>query len=258
MRSFSVDQEGEDRMRKKGKNKPSMDIRCLGSLILLSLFLSALAYSGEKFQASADFTLGFPRGAFNENIGHSGLGGSGYFGFKFKKSPFSIGLSFSVLVLGSQTRVESFSSAIPDVEVDVTTRNYILMAHLVLRIQPPAGGLRPYAEGLLGFSYLWTETGVYDRGWGNSAIASSVNQSDFTWSAGAGGGLMIRIYEKKTNRGKAGFGIFIDVGARYVLGGRAEYLSEGGIIEGGGRLVYDTHLSRTDLLTTKIGLSFVF
>jgi hypothetical protein len=92
----------------------------------------------------------------------------------------------------------------------------------------------------------------------DGAIASSVNQSDFAWSAGAGGGLMIRIYEKKRNRKNGKFGIYVDVGARYLLGGRAEYLSEGGIIDDDGRPVYDTHLSRTDLLATKIGLSFVF
>jgi hypothetical protein len=237
---------------KKEMDKTLMDFRYLASLALLVLLSGTLGYSGEKFQASADLTLGFPLGVFNKNMDHSGVGGSGYFAFKFKDSPFSAGLSFSVLVLGSQTRAELFSAEIPEVEVDVTTRNYILMGHLVLRIQPPEGELRPYVEGLLGFNYLWTETGVYDQGWGDRAIASSVNQSDLAWSAGAGGGLMIRICEKKRNREKGIFGIFVDVCARYLLGGRAEYLSEGGIIDDDGRLVYDTHLSRTNLLSTNI------
>lgn len=246
-------------MKEKGKrNKTLIGFRYLGSLALIILLFGTLGYSGEKFQASADFTLGFPLGAFNENMERSGVGGSGYFAFKFKNSPFSAGMSFSVLVLGNQTRVESFSDEIPEVEVNVATRNYILMGHLVLRFQPPEGELRPYVEGLLGFNYLWTETGVYDQGWGDRAIASSVNQSDFTWSAGAGGGLMIRIYEKQRNREKGKFGIYIDVGVRYLLGGRAEYLSEGGIVEDEGRLVYEAHLSRTDLLATKVGLLFVF
>lgn len=235
-----------------------MDFKCLGSLVLSVLIIGTLGYSGDKFQASVDFNLGFPQGVFKENIDRSGVGGSGYFAYKFKNSPFSVGLSFSVLVLGSQTRGEFFSPRIPEVEVDVTTRNYSLMGHLVLRVQSSKGKLRPYAEGLLGFTYLWTETGVFDQGWGNQAIASSVNQKDFTWSTGAGGGVLIRILETKRNSDKGNFGLCIDFGARYLLGGKAEYLSEGGITEDGGRLIYDIHLSRTDLLTTRIGLSFIF
>ncbi len=232
--------------------------RCLGSLALLILLLTTQGYSREKFEAGADFALGFPQGRFDENIDRLGAGGSGYFIYKFKQSPFSAGISFSVLLLGSQTRVELFSANIPEVEVNVTTRNYILMGHLVLRIQPSGGELRPYVEGLLGFNYLWTETGVYDPGCGVGEIASSVNQDDFAWSAGAGCGLLIRIYEKKKNQDKGGFSISIDLGARYLLGGKAEYLSEGGIILDNGRAIYDTRLSRTDLITTRIGMSFIF
>ena len=232
--------------------------RLSGILLFFILLFGTLGFSREKFQASVDFSLGFPWGGFNENIDGSGAGGSGYFAYKFKNSPFSAGGSFSVLVLGSQTRTESFSTEIPEVEVDVTTRNYLLAGHLVLRIQPQDGSLRPYAEGLLGFNYLWTQTGVYGQGWGDRAIVSSVNQSDFAWSAGAGGGLMIRIYEKKGKRERDSFGIYVDAGTRYLFGGKAEYLSEGGIMVDDGGPVYDTRLSRTDLLATKIGLSFVF
>jgi hypothetical protein len=240
------------------RNKMWKGNRFLMSLALFILSIGTLGYSEEKFQISADFSLGFPQGVYKENIDRSGAGGSGYFAYQFKNSPFSVGLSFSVLVLGSQKRGEFFSPHIPEVEVDVITRNYSLMGHLVFRFQPWKGELRPYVEGLLGFTYLWTETGVYDQGWGNMAIASSVNQRDIAWSTGAGGGLLIRIFEKKRNPNRGNFGLYIDFGARYLFGGKAEYLSEGGIAEDGGQMVYDTHLSRTDLLAAKIGLSFVF
>ena len=231
--------------------------RIFSALALVILLFGPLGHTREKFLAGADFSLGFPLGRFNDNIDRLGVGGSGYFAYKFKNSPFSAGLSFSVLVLGSQTRVELFSANVPEVEVDVATKNYVLMSHLVLRIQLPEGKLRPYVEGLLGFNYLWTETGVYDRGWGIREIASSVNHSDFTWSAGAGGGLLVEIYEKKKHREKGGFAIYIDFGARCLLGGKAEYLSEGGIILDNGQPVYDILLSRTDLITTRIGVTFV-
>ncbi len=232
--------------------------KIFGALILIILFFVPLGHARGKFLVSADFSLGFPLGIFNENIDRLGMGGSGYFAYKLKNSPFSAGLSISVLVLGSQTRVELFASNIPEVEVDVTTRNYVLLSHLVLRIQPPDGDLRPYVEGLLGFNYLWTQTGVYDRGWGIGEIASSVNQSDFAWSAGAGGGLLVRIYEREKSGEKGGLAMYMDFGARYLFGGKAEYMSEGGIILDNGHPVYNVLFSRTDLISTRIGIIFVF
>jgi hypothetical protein len=219
-----------------------------GILVLFVLLLHMPGYASERFHASADFTLGFPLGEFKQNMERIGIGGSGYFAYKFKNSPLSVGASFGVLVYGSETRRELLSAAIPEVEVNVTKRNSILMCHLVLRIQPPEGRLRPYVEGLIGFQYLWTETGVYDRGCCVERIASTVNQSDWTWSSGAGCGFLMKAYEEKKNRERDTFAIFVDLGARYLKGGEAEYLSEGSI----------HHISRTSLVTVRLGLFFAF
>ena len=205
-------------------------------------------YSFERFQVSADFALGFPQGKFGQHVDRVGIGGSGNFSYRFKNSFFSVGASIGVLVYGSETRVEFLSQAIPEVEVDVTTRNYILMCHLVFRAQPPRGKFRPYIEGLVGFHYLWTETGIYDQGCFNEEIASSVNQSDWTWSAGAGCGLSMMVYEIRKNRERNAFAIFLDLGARYLKGGKADYLREGFIRQ----------ISHTDLITARMGLSFAF
>jgi hypothetical protein len=215
-------------------------------------------YSLERFQASADFTLGFPQSEFKQNVDRVGVGGSGYFAYKFKNSPFSAGASIEVLVYGSETRRELLSEAIPEVEVNVTTRNSILMCHLVFRVQPPEGKFRPYVEGLVGFQYLWTETGVYDRGSSREKIASSIHLSDWAWSSGAGCGLLMKVYENKKNRERNTFAIFVDLGARYLIGGKAEYLHEGSIHQEDNRLIYDSKISRTDLITARLGLSFAF
>jgi hypothetical protein len=143
--------------------------------------------------------------------------------------------------------VELLSASIPEVEVDVTTRNYILMCHLMLRAQPPEGAFRPYVEGLAGFHYLWTQTGVYDRGCCDDAIASSVDLSDFTWSFGAGCGVMMKVYESRDSGGRNPFAIYADLGTRFLKGGRAEYLRKGSI-----------KVSHTDLITARLGLSFTF
>jgi len=227
-------------------------------LVLVFLLLTSLADSMERFQATVSFNPGFPVNEFRENVNKEGLGGSGDFMYKLKGSPFSVGVSFGLMVYGSESRQEWFSPEIPEVLVDVTTRNSILMCHLLLRLQSPQGKIRPYLDGLVGFNYLWTETGVYDRnGWGQR-IACDVNFSDWTWSIGIGGGLMFPLYEKKRGKKSGPFAIFLDLGARYLKGGRAEYLKEGSIIQENGRMIYDVSESLTDLIVIRAGLSFAF
>ncbi len=229
-----------------------------GGLVLVALFICRPGYSDERFRASADFTMGFPRGEFKQNVDRAGIGGAGYFAYAFKKSPFSAGASFAVLVYGSETRPELLNVTIPEVPVNVTTRNSILMCHIVFRVQPPEGNFRPYVEGLTGFHYLWTETGIYDQRGFNERIASSVNLSDWTWSVGAGCGVSLKVCEIGKNGDKDQFAIFVDLGARFIKGGKAEYMREGSVRRDGGRLSYDIETSNTDLVTARLGLSFAF
>jgi hypothetical protein len=233
-------------------------LRFVAAVILAFLSMGLQGFSDERFQASAEFTLGIPQAEFKQNIDRVGFGSSGFFAYKFKNSPFYVGASIGVLVYGSETRVEFLSPAIPEVEVDVTTRNYILMCHLVFRVQPPDGDFRPYVEGLVGFHYLWTETGVYDQGSSNERIASSVNLSDWAWSAGAGCGVMLKVYEKRQDYERNPFAIFVDLGARFLKGGKAEYLYEGSIFREKGQLIHEFKMSNTDLITARLGLSFAF
>jgi hypothetical protein len=229
-----------------------------GVLILTVFSISLLGYAEERFQAGLHFNLGIPQGEFKQNVDRAGLGGSGFFAYRFKDSPFSAGASLGVLVYGSETRTELLNASIPEVEVNVTTRNYILTCHLVFRAQLPEGNFRPYIEGLAGFHYLWTETGVYDRGCCRERIASSVNLDDFAWSVGAGCGVLMRVYEKRKKKEDHSFAIFIDLGARFLKGGKAEYLREGSIDQENEDLIFDSKMSKTDLITARLGLLFVF
>jgi len=136
-------------------------LRSVGSTCLIFFLFTSLGYSRERFQTGINFTLGFPQGEFNENLDNTGLGGTGYFMYKFPKTVISVGASVGVLVYGSDTREELLESSIPEVIVDVTTRNYILMSHFFVRAQPPGGYFRPYLDGLIGFNYIWTETPAF-------------------------------------------------------------------------------------------------
>ncbi|MBN1223659.1 MAG: hypothetical protein JXB23_10440 [Candidatus Aminicenantes bacterium] len=229
--------------------------RSLGIVFLVLCGLSSSGFSRERFSAGINFTLGIPQNEFNENINTTGLGGSGYFSFRLPKSPLSIGTSFSVLVYGSETREEFLNAAIPEVIVDVKTHNYILLCNLFLRVQPHQGQFRPYAEGLIGFNYLWTETGIYDQsGPSFDEIASSVNLDDFSLNYGLGGGLMMQVYQRQNSA----FAVFIDLGVRYLKGGKAEYLREGDIVQLNGEVIYNVSYSNTDLITAHIGVAFTF
>ena len=168
--------------------------------------------------------------------------------------------------------------------MDVTTTNDLVAGHLFLRLQPSGGFFQPYVEGLVGFHYLSTSTSVSDQGDDSEAIASTKHLSDFTFSYGAGVGVMFRVWQPSADfdpekdlglnsdsedqetdgvRGEAAeeedkvklesVGIFLDV--RYLRGGEADYLKEGSIMIEDGRVRYDVRHSRTDMVIFRIGVS---
>jgi hypothetical protein len=232
-------------------------LRFIGAIGIIVLLFTSIGYAQSRFQAGGDFTLGFPLGDFKYNVDRLGLGFSGHFLYNLRKSPISVGISLGYLMYGSETRVEPFSLTIPEVTVNVTTRNNILMCHFLLRVQPLDGEIQPYFDGLFGFNYLWTETGIYNRGW-HDEIASNVIFDDSTSSYGVGGGLMIKVFAPKSESSKNNYALYIDMGARYLKGGEAEYLREGSIYQENGDLVYEVNFSSTDLITANIGLTFTF
>lgn len=229
-------------------------------VLVIVLLATSLANGQASFQAGGNFTLGFPQNEFKENIDNIGYGGTGFFAYRFPQSPLLIGASASFLVYGRETREEPFSMTIKKVFVDVTTTNSIIMGHLFFRLQPLKGSVLPYLDGLFGFNYLSTRTSIEDQ-WDNEPIASSTNFDDITFSYGAGGGLMIRVYQspqddQKENELQA---VYIDLGIRYIKSGEAEYLKKGSIVEEeNGDVTYDINKSATDLITGHIGVVFTF
>ncbi len=199
------------------------------------------------FQVSLNFIPSFPLKGFHEGLNANPLGGGADLLWRFSGSPVSVGLSVGLQGYGWTTRIENFSPDIPETQVKVGTGNNLLLGHLLVRLQPAKGNIRPYADGLIGITYLWTETGVYGRDW--SRVTSSVNFDDSALSFGVGGGVMLPIISKPT------FGLLFDAGARVLFGGRADYLPKGGLVRENGGLVANYLTSRTDLVTAHVGLS---
>jgi hypothetical protein len=223
-------------------------------LILVTLLLALISPSRTLGQVNLGgyFTIALPQGEFEESVENNGYGFIGQALFSVGGTPVSIGGSFGGAIYGRETRKEPFSLTIPDVTVEVETNNYILLGHLVLRLQPPVGPFRPYAEGVIGFHYLFTQTTIESR---EENIASDTNFDDGVFSYGGGGGIMFGVYEGGAAKPVS---VYVDVGARYLKGGKARYLQEGSIRREDGRVLYDIDESETDLLAIQIGVTVQF
>jgi hypothetical protein len=246
------------------KAKPNLEYALNARVIVLTAILVALvsnmhtlhAQSVEhqpRFGGGAHFLLGFPQGDFKDNLDRIGGGITGEFLGSLRPAPIKIGISVGFLIYGSETRVEPFSTTIPEVTVDVTTTNNILLGHLLLRVQPAKGVFRPYVDGLLGFNYLFTQTKIES---GELQVAESTNFDDFAFSYGGGTGIMIKVYDGSRKKKTKDFhlaAVLIDARVRYLKGSEAEYLQEGSIRTEGTEVIYDVSESNTDLLTVQIG-----
>lgn len=226
------------------------------SIMILAFSQSTLA--GDRFQASLNFLMGYPQNDFRMNVDRTFYGLSGEFFYQLPRSPFSIGISLEYLNYGTKKRIEPFSHDIPEVLVEVTTRNSIFSSAAVLRLSPVEGSFRPYVEAFVGFNYLFTYTSVSDPSDWPPDIATTTNFDDWTLTCGVGVGAVIRVLEIRSHQGRPLFSLQMEVGVRYSKSGRAEYLTEGSIRREHGSLMYEPLMSATDLVKTHFGIVFRF
>jgi hypothetical protein len=214
-------------------------------------------------QFEIDFALGLPQGEFADQVDDLGLGASILGGIGLPSWPVVLGAEFCFLTYGREKRTEPFSTTIPDVYVDVITTNDIVMGHLLVRVQPRSGWLRPYLDALFGFKYFSTSTSipayVYDPGGssGFATLASTTQLDDTALSYGAGAGLDIRLKEWSYSQGGV-MALRLNLGARYLFGSEARYLKEGSIRRQEDEVEFDILRSRTDMLIIQIGLALEF
>ncbi|HOX86473.1 MAG TPA: hypothetical protein PKW76_12530 [bacterium] len=237
------------------------------SVNLVALLLVALVlplFGQAAFQTGIHFQLGVPQGEFGDEVDNPGFGLDANFLYNFSQTPFLVGGSLGFLVYGSETRNEPFSLTIPDVTVDVTTSNNILLAHLLLRIQPQQGFLRPYMDGLVGINYLWTDTSIRSEDFEfDDDVATSTNYDDSAFSYGGGGGIMVNVWNRSITlddtEEKKLSSVFIDFGVHYLKGGKAAYLKKGDVERTeNGKVIYHPSESTTDLLNYRLGVSLAF
>jgi hypothetical protein len=223
-------------------------------IIVIALIFSSLM-NGQTVGGS--LIIASPQGEFRQYVDNLGFGFQlqGTLWSPGRDRPFTIGLDASYIVYGSRTDRRPFSETIPDVSVDVTRTNNIANMHLLFQISPFTGDVRPYIEGFFGGAYIFTTTEIKSD-YQDQNIASTTNYDDFSWSYGAGGGILFKIAHDVGDVQS----LYIDLKARYTYGSEAKYLTQTGIVinPADSRVYYFPVKSNTDLLTFQIGVVAYF
>ncbi len=232
----------------------------LAGIILLSGIQKTTA---QEFQFGFDLHYADPQGEFEVQLDNPGIGFGMWAGYRFGNSPLMLGLDFSYTNFGIDKREEPLSSTIPDLRVEVENKYNLVNGNLFMRLMLTSGVVRPYAEGLFGFNYFFTETILRQRGSADDGERlRDTNFEDVAMSYGIGGGLQLRLYrssginEEGEETTPATF--YINLQGRYMLGNQAEYLQSGSIQITNGDVTYDISRSETDLLYFKVGLHIGF
>ncbi len=253
----------------------------------LLLITSAIvtAYSGIAQIGSLGFSVGVPRNDFRENTDATGFGFDLSVAFPFQKGvPIYAGLDFNYMVYGRNAENEDLVAEIRssqgtllgslDIPLRIVNTNSLFGTHAFLRAVAPFSDIQPYAEGLIGFRYISTNTKILDRSndrrfseEDDDVIVRKTILDDFIFSYGFGGGLMFKVSPN----------LFVDLRLNYFQGERAQYFdgtdTEAWSVEfTGSEAAYDpsniqkgdldfsteARESTTDLLVIKFGVAAKF
>ena len=200
-----------------------------------------------RFRFAARPLGGVPIGDFGDRVGTSpGLGLD--FTSHIGRTPVAVGAELGYLQYGKETWRLPLTPAVPDVLSDVNTTNHFLQTHALVRLQPQTGRVRPYAEGLLGFRYVFTRTSIKpDEGRSGSTLLG-----DLAPSAGAGGGVAVALVSRPHAT------LNLDLGVRYFTGGDVEYLTKGAVSRHEGGVTLEPTRSAVDLVSVHVGMAVDF
>jgi hypothetical protein len=143
----------------------------------------------------------------------------------------------------------------------------IYLSHLRLRYQPSRTAFAPYVEALVGVKWLFTEklldthttVPIYT---GGTMMLVDTRDSENVLSRvapsyGVGAGLKLRLFplSSKEKGHSMPASLYLHLQGRYLFGGQARYLREGGIHYEDSQRHLDVLRSRTDMLFFNIGLA---
>ncbi len=142
--------------------------------------------------------------------------------------------------------------------VRAESNNNILMGHLVTRLQPLLGTFNPYIDALIGFKYFFTRTQVSgDLAYDWNELEGLASFEDLTFSFGIGGGIQVEIFEGRLGSDHRSSIVSLDLGLRYLIGPKTEYLAQDAIRVTPGGITFAVERSRTDMLIPRLGVRIV-
>jgi opacity protein-like surface antigen len=226
--------------------------RFAAAALFAALLTGPLSSFGQSRPPAAlkGFTLGglFPSGDFNAHVGQDGVVLGLYLALRVRQSPAFVGFELSASYYGHVHRHAAMDN-IPEVVLEVDTYNNIVQGLFFARLQPRISAVTPYLEAMAGLSYIYTDTTVSDDDAGED-VSHDINFGDWTVTAGAGAGFSFLLNRRH--------GTFLDFKVRYMAGGQAAYLKQGGLIVDGDRVRYYPESSGTSFITVQAGLTWFF
>ncbi|HUP01172.1 MAG TPA: hypothetical protein VM737_06590 [Gemmatimonadota bacterium] len=231
-------------------------MRLVKSAFIAVLFVLPGAAAGQH-QVTAGLGISDPRGQLDENT-DTGFGFVGSYLYALNPTrTVAVGASGAFQAYGGTARQAALSSTIPDIRVDVDTSNNTAFLQGVLQIKAPTGVIQPYAQGTAGYGFFFTTTSLRNP-FDGETVLSDTNQNDGAWIWGAGGGLLVKVYQGEPEPTlsayqRAGVAprepvkVYVDAGARWLQGGEVEYLKEGSLVTDEGEFDIDSRLARSDI-----------
>lgn len=231
-------------------------------IALLTALALALPAAALAQPHSVDVQVGTTPPRFNFGVGLQVMQGVGAFadsvdvgigaGFNGRynvdaRGIFSLRGDLGFQVYGNERTRIPFPTA-PRVTLEQNTSNTILTYAIGPQLMWPSGAVRPYAHGFVGGSYFATNTSLEGSRDDNEPFASSTNFDDNTFAYGGGAGIMIPFRTRRTP-------VALDLGARYVHNGSAQYLIPGRIEDTGDTYVVRPIHGPANFVVYTIGVS---
>lgn len=224
-------------------------LRSFPTLIAI-LAIGAHASAQDSTLSRTSFTASIlqsrPQGELARNIG-TGYGAAATVLYSLDRAGFlSLRADVGIVQYGDEVKSTSlYGGAAGRVNLNVRTSNYIVPMSVGPQLMWPTGIVRPYINAGIGGQAYFTESHLETDQVGG-VIASSTNQSDFTFAWTAGGGLYIPLPVKSKS-------VSFDMGVQYMNGGDARYLAQGSITDLPTGVVISPMQSNTHLLIVKFG-----
>lgn len=125
-------------------------------ILITSITPFRITIAQVSFSGAVGVAGSFPVGDFAEQLGEAGLGLSGELGITLPSGKLSIHGSLVWIKYAHSKENTEYNVGTDFFSSEMITNHDIVFGHLVVRRSTGAGRFRPYLEGFLGFTHIYT------------------------------------------------------------------------------------------------------